>query len=203
MKPILITGATGFLGKHLVQQLLVKGEGPLRLLGRTMAVFPVEQLQGDVTNRQDVERAVEGTRAIYHLAGMVSRDNRDADTMRRVHVEGTRNVCDAAKRHGVDRIVVASSSGTIAVSAKPIVHDEESSYKEAEVARWAYYVTKIEQEKLALSYDRVVVINPSLLLGPGDDRNSSTGDIQAFLDGQILSLPPGGLNLVDARDAAA
>ncbi|MEZ5352425.1 MAG: NAD-dependent epimerase/dehydratase family protein [Bryobacteraceae bacterium] len=204
---ILVTGATGFLGKHLVELLLARGDN-VRVLARGDGPSGVETLRGDVTDPNDVNRAVSGVRAIYHLAGIVSRDPAGEAIMRRVHVEGTRLICEAALRCNVERVVVASSSGTIAVSPDPVEWDESAGYKSETVARWPYYVTKIEQEKLALAFARdrglpLVVINPSLLLGPGDDRNSSTGDVRRFLEGQVLSVPVGGLSMVDVRDCAA
>ena len=211
-KPTLVTGATGFLGKHLVERLAAGPEAKLRLLNRSPSAFDtdarVEVIRGDVTVDADVERAVAGCGLVYHLAGFVSRDPADAPKLHRIHVDGTRSLLEKALKHGVERVVVASSSGTIAVSRTGKVHNEESGYKETEVARWAYYVSKIAEEKLALDLHAssklpVVIANPSLLLGPGDDRNSSTGDIIDFLEGQVLSLPGGGLNFVDARDCAA
>ncbi len=213
MKPILVTGATGFLGKHLVERLKAEGAGGrLRLLCRNASGWDndpaVTVAHGDITAAEDVSRAVEGAGVVYHLAGSVSRNPRDGWRMHRVHVDGTRHVCEAARRHGVEKLVVVSSSGTIAVSREPILHDENSGYKHEVVGRWSYYLSKIFAEKLALAYwehDQlpVVVVNPALLLGPGDDHDSSTGDVALFLDGQILTVPPGGMSFIDARDAAA
>ncbi len=211
MRPIFITGAGGFLGRHLVEQLKQGGAGGrLRLLCRGASRFDgdpdVEVAWGDITSAHDVERAIEGAGFVYHLAGFVSRDRRDRDRLFATHVDGTRHVCEAALKHGIDKIVVVSSSGTIAVSREPVVHEETSGYKHEIVARWNYYLSKIFAEKAALSFfDRglpVVVVNPALLLGPGDDRGSSTGDVSLFLDGQILSMPRGGMSFVDVRDAA-
>ena len=75
------------------------------------------------------------------------------------------------------------------------------------VGRWPYYLSKIYQEKAALRFHRdtglpVVVLNPSLLLGPGDARLSSTDVVFKFLERHIPAMPGGGLSFVDVRDAA-
>lgn len=213
MKSILITGATGFLGKHLVGDIRTREpQSRLRLLSRSETRWDhepgIEVVRGDVVSREDVFRAAEGASEIYHLAGVVSRDPKDSALLFRTHVEGTLNVCEAALRAGVKKVVAVSSSGTIAVGPEPVVHNEDSGYKNEVVGEWPYYLSKIFAEKLARDYFHrrglpVVVVNPSLLFGPGDDRRSSTGDVALFLEGQILAIPRGGLNFVDARDAAA
>jgi dihydroflavonol-4-reductase len=219
MKVVLVTGATGFLGKHLVEQLRSSGSAApgagdqrVRVLCRGSSPWSghpeMEVVRGDVTSRTDVMRAAEGADEIYHLAGIVSRNPRDAELLYQTHIEGTRNVCEAALKHGVRKVVHVSSSGTIAVSRQPEVRDETAGYTNELVGEWPYYLSKIFAEKLALSYFAryqlpIVVVNPSLLLGPGDDRGSSTGDVRDFLDGRILAVPGGGLNFVDVRDAAA
>lgn len=210
---ILVTGGTGFLGEHVVRALAEAGQ-PIRVMARSRSrIFDdlgeaVESIAGDVCDQGDLARALEGVGAIYHLAGFVSRDPDDATTMMRVHVDGTRAVLRAAAASGVQRVVVASSSGTIAVSESEQVHDEESGYATEVVAKWPYYVSKIYQEKVALELGAelgvdVVVVSPSLLLGPGDRRLSSTKDVHRFLRGQIPTVPSGGVNFVDVRDAAA
>lgn len=212
MKPTLVTGSTGFLGKHLVRLLLRRDEAPLRLLCRGASPWDreprVEVVRGDVTVAADVERAMQGAGAVYHLAGFVSRDPADAPKLHEAHAGGTRHVLDAALRAGVSKLVIASTSGTIAVSKEPTIHDETSGYKEDVVRNWPYYVSKIAAEKLCFEHHEkhgtpLVVVNPSLLLGPGDERGSSTGDIKLLLEGQILSLPMGGMSFIDARDCAA
>jgi nucleoside-diphosphate-sugar epimerase len=212
MKTVLITGATGFLGKHLVEQLKTEGDSiRLRLLCRALSPWEqdsaAEVIHGDITNREHMEHAAEGVTEIYHLAGVVSRNPQDQELLYQTHIEGTRNVCEAALKHRVEKVVVVSSSGTIAVSTAPAVHDENSGYKNEVVGEWPYYLSKIFAEKLALDYHarhglNVVIVNPSLLLGVGDDRNSSTRDVALFLKGEIKVIPKGGLNFVDVRDAA-
>ncbi len=146
----------------------------------------METFEGSITNESDVKRAVEGISEIYHLAGKVSREREDAREMYKVHVEGTRLLCDAAKAADVKTIVLASTSGTIAVTEDGEVIPDESYPPPLDIiARWPYYASKAYQEMAALERFngkglRLVIMNPSLLLGPGDDRLSSTKVVLDF-----------------------
>jgi dihydroflavonol-4-reductase len=212
MAEVLVTGATGFLGRHVVAGLLDADRAPVRILCRS-ARHPwtgdprVQAVEGDIKDSAAVSRAMAGIRMVLHLAGRVRRGPGAFEELRSVLVEGTRHVCEAASKSPGTRIVLASSSGTIAVSRDAVVHDESAPWAEALAARWPYYLAKIEQEKLALSYSEragldVVVLNPSILLGPGDVNRSSTNDVRVFLARKIPNVPSGGLNFVDVRDAA-
>src|SRR5581483_3202495 len=216
MSLALVTGGTGFLGAHVVRRLVERGER-VSVLSRGAAAdleaLGAEIVQGDVT--RDLEgstplaRALDGVDRVYHLAGFVSRSPDDGQRMMRVHVDGTRRVLEAAAKAAVRRVVLSSTSGTIAVSRTPEpILDETAPYPTEIVSGWPYYLSKIYQEKLALDLAStlgldLVVVNPSLLLGPGDLRDSSTGDVKKFLRKEIPIVPPGGVNFVDARDAAA
>jgi dihydroflavonol-4-reductase len=211
-KKILITGGTGFLGTHIVRQLIDAGEKNLRVMASSvpewMTDAGVEPSVGSVTNREDVAAAVRNVSSIFHLAGKVSRDNEDAAAMNRVHVEGTRILCEAAKEAGVQTMLLASSSGTIAVSEDEQIFDETFPQPVEVFSRWAYYSSKYYQERAAIeNFDgegrKLVILNPSLLLGPDDDRLSSTKPVLDFLGRKIPYMPSGGLSFVDARDAAA
>jgi dihydroflavonol-4-reductase len=128
--------------------------------------------------------------------------------MRALHVEGTRNVMQAAAANGIKRVIYASTSGTIGCSASP--HDvatEATPFPEAHISKWPYYATKLEAEKVAFEQAQslglaLTSVHPSLLLGPGDLRNSSTEDIIRILKKQVPAIPSGGLNFVDVRDVA-
>jgi len=128
--------------------------------------------------------------------------------MYKLHVDGTRLLCDAAKKAGVKTMVLSSSSGTIAVTEKgDIVPDETYPPPLDIIARWPYYASKAYQEMAALERFqgkglRLVILNPSLLLGPGDDRLSSTKVVLDFMARKINAMPNGGLNFVDVRDTA-
>jgi dihydroflavonol-4-reductase len=208
----LITGGTGFLGAHLVRQLVASGAKDIRVMATSipdwLVDLGVETFAGSITNPDDVKRAVEDIKEIYHLAGKVSRERADAREMYAIHVEGTRLLADAAHRSGVTSIVLASTSGTIAVTADgEMVPDETYSPPLDIISRWPYYSSKAYQEMAALERfhgrgRKLVIMNPSLLLGPGDDRLSSTKVVLDFMGRKISSVPTGGLSFVDVRDAA-
>jgi dihydroflavonol-4-reductase len=211
-KKILVTGGTGFLGTHIVRQFLDAGEKNLRVMASSvpdwMRDAGVEPAIGSVTNREDVAAAVRNVSAIFHLAGKVSRENEDAIAINKIHVEGTRILCEAAKEAGVQTVLLASSSGTIAVSEDDQVVDETFPQPVEVFSRWTYYASKYYQERAALeNFDgegkRLVILNPSLLLGPDDERLSSTKPVLDFLARKIPYTPGGGLNFVDVRDTAS
>jgi dihydroflavonol-4-reductase len=209
----LITGGTGFLGAHLLGQLIEEGAKNLRVMATSippwLETLDVETFKGSITNAEDVKRALEEVTEVYHLAGRVSREKRDEREMYSIHVDGTRLLCEAASAGGVKSIVMASTSGTIAVTEKgETIPDEESPAPLDIVTRWPYYASKVYQERVALEYfngkeKRLVMLNPSLLLGPGDERLSSTKLVLDFLARKINAVPSGGLSFVDVRDAAA
>ena len=209
-KPVLVTGATGFLGEHLCRVLVEQGHtvrGLARTRSAVLAELGVEHVRGDVLGGPELDRALEGVTAVFHLAGAVSRDPSDAQRMMRLHVDGTRRVLERMAAAGVGRMVLASTSGTIGVSKDEEILDESAPYAEEIVAGWPYYASKIYQERLAFEHGarlgiEVVAVNPTLLLGPGDRRLSSTGDVRKFIKRQIPTIPDGGVSFVDVRDAA-
>ena len=210
---ILVTGAPGFLGSPLLEGLCQQFE-PKQL--RLLAVAPapefsgrgVEVQVGSILTPADVARALEDVTHVYHLAGFVSRKPADGHRMFQIHVHGTRLLCEAALHAGVKRILMVSTSGTIAVSKRADeMPDEDSPMPLELISGWPYYASKLYQEQTArlICGDRIelVTVNPSLLLGPGDVRMGSTRDVLSFLAGDVKLVPSGGINFVDARDVAA
>lgn len=205
-----VTGAAGFLGRHVIAALRERGlpvRAVTRQKSRAIAKLGVDQVHADVEDAASLGPAFAGATTVFHLAGLVSRAAADTTRMMRVHVDGTRNVIAAARAAGVRRLILASSSGTTAVSKdETFVGTEASPLAENVVAGWPYYLSKIYQERLVLSEPipglEAVVLLPSLLLGPGDTRGSSTEDVLRFLQRRIPFVPTGGLNFVDVRDVA-
>ena len=207
---LLVTGGTGFLGAHLVP-LLVQAGHDITVIGRTEPKTTprgVRFVQGDLKDRAAVRHALDGVEAIYHLAGLVSFHPEDARTMYALHVDATRELLKDAAAAKVKRFILASTSGTTAVSKDERMGTEADLAPIPIVGRWPYYLSKIYEEQLALEFCRksslpLVVLNPSLLMGPGDERLSSTWTVMKFLSGDIPSMPNGGISFVDVRDAAA
>lgn len=208
MARYLVTGATGFLGSHLVRSLIEHGHEVVAL-ARSTDGLPEGAVarKGDVLDEGSVRDAATGCAGVFHCAGKVSRKTEDAEELHRVHVKGTKTVLDACRSAGVKRAVIASTSGTVAVSEDPDhIASETDETPIGIINRWPYYRAKLFAERAALEMNsaefEVVSVNPTLLLGPGDLRGSSTEDVRLFLEKKIPAVPPGGLSYVDVRDAA-
>lgn len=204
-----VGGASGFLGSHLVRLLLSRGHvvKAVALGGGDIDGQPVADI--DVLDTEAVTETARGCDGAFLATGMVSRNPDDAEALHRVHVFGTRSAMGALRAAGVGRVVVVSTSGTLAVGTDPDqIFDEAAAPPVEHIAAWPYYRTKLYGEREALLANdppefEVVIVNPSLLLGPGDLRESSTGDVRRFLERAVVAVPAGGLAFVDARDAAA
>lgn len=213
MARYLVTGATGFLGSHLVSLLAQGGHEVLALCRGDKGRSDLAALReagatirhGDVLDEASLVDAMSGADGVFHLAGKVSRKAEDAEELYRVHVEGTKKVLSACKAARVKRVVHASTSGVIGVSeSADAIATEDDKAPLAIIARWPYYRAKLFAEQAALETKdvEVVVVNPSLLLGPGDRYGSSTEDVRLFLERKVPAVPPGGIAFVDVRDAA-
>lgn len=207
MKRLWIGGATGFLGAHLVRVLKAQGH-ELVLASRSGGEVEGLSVQAvDVLDPAAVAASARGCEGAFLATGKVSRDRDAGEELHRAHVLGTRSALAGLRDAGVKRVVVASTSGTVAVSGDASQIADESARVPLElVAMWPYYRTKLYAEREALEANcaefEVVLVNPSLLLGPGDLRESSTGDVRRFLERAIPAIPGGGIAFVDVRDAA-
>jgi dihydroflavonol-4-reductase len=200
-----VGGATGFLGSHLVQLLESRGYDVIAVSRSGSADGGVRAV--DVLDARAVQESAAGAEVAYLCTGKVTRDKDSSEELYRLHVLGTKSALSALKAAGVRRVVVASTSGTLAVGTdKDRIADEGCRAPLELIAAWPYYRSKLYAEREALEANapgfEVVVVNPSLLLGPGDVRESSTGDVRRFLSGGIPATPAGGLAFVDVRDAA-
>ncbi len=115
MKPTLVTGATGFLGWHVANKLLARGEKVRALVRDASRVRELdgEVVTGDLRDPESLERAVAGCAVVYHVAADYRLWAKDPSQLYRSNVEGTRNLLTAARDAGVERVVYTSTVGCI------------------------------------------------------------------------------------------
>ncbi len=203
----LITGATGFLGGHLVPLLLEQGDEVRALIReRTdegdLARFGVEVIRGDIGDADCVRRAADGCRFVFHLAGLVSHERQDTDRLQAINVAGTQTVV-AALEAGARLVHVSSVSAFGPALAADMPVDETSPFPTL-AERFPYAASKHAGEQAVLEGDvDAVIANPGFLLGPGDRYRVSTWPVHRYLSGNLRVTTRGGLSFCDARDVAA
>ncbi|WP_019179675.1 NAD-dependent epimerase/dehydratase family protein [Microbacterium yannicii] len=168
---VLVTGASGFLGRAVAARLVASGHQVRTMQRRPSGVEGAVDILGSITSPTDVARAIQGAEGIVHLAAKVSLAGHE-DEFRAVNVAGTRSLLDEAERAGVARFVhVSSPSVAHAGRALAGVGAEPADPRRA---RGAYARTKAEAELIALARDSsslpVVAVRPHLVWGPGDTQ---------------------------------
>lgn len=172
---VLVTGGTGFVGSHLVRRLLSRRHD-VTTLDRNPGLFDdvlrslgANMLAGSVTDPEDVDRAVTGQEVVYHLASPFGDILEPDAAYWAIDVEGTRQVLEAAGRHGVRRVVHCSTQGVHGIIAEPPGNEDSP------IAPRDYYCfCKAEGEKVARDFLArgmdIVIVRPTSVYGPGDIR---------------------------------
>jgi dihydroflavonol-4-reductase len=168
LSPVLITGASGFVGSHLAET-LAKNKVKVKLLVRPTSRLPfkptaqMELCYGDVTDFESLRNAIRDVKVVYHLAGVLR--GSDFSIYRNVNAEGTRNVCRAAAEEGVKRLVYVSSLSAAGPSAANAEIDETMPCHPVSF----YGQSKLMGEDIAFSYQSkfpVTVLRPGAVYGP-------------------------------------
>lgn len=219
-RPWLVTGASGFLGRHLLQALdtasasrriiaLVRSEESWAAADWTSPFEHVETLVGSFSDSDTwwEDPRLEHLGGIFHLAALVRHSRQDADEVYRVNVEGTKAMVRLAAQRQC-RMVFVSTSGTVGCFERPgVMVDEGAPHCEAAVRHWPYYHSKILAERAARELAdelgvELVIVRPPVLLGPGDHRFRSTATLIRFLRGKLPFVVAGGMHFTDIRDVA-
>jgi len=211
MKKIFVTGATGFVGKHLVKRLVDEGFD-VTCLARTpnknaFSQLPaVKWVRGDILNNDTVLKdEIEGHDTVYHLAGLIGYKRSLRDKMFDVNVKGTENVLKASIEAGVTNFIHMSSVAAIGCSLNPhVILDEDSPYSLAEFC-FGYFDSKQSAEKRLIEISKnhtinTFILNPATIYGPGDSTKSSRSTQVKVALGRFPFCPPGGVNVVHIDD---
>jgi len=187
---VLVTGANGFTGSHLVRALLDRGDRVTALVRLSSDVSRLQGLNityayGDVTDRASIDKAMTGIDRVYHIAAFVELGLVDAEKMRRVNVDGTRNVIEAARAAGVEKMLYCSTVG-IYGDTKGETIDETFDRQQSEFSS-AYDETKLKAQELVNAAvadgTNIVSIMPSGIFGADDPHFGPV--IQNFLKGRL------------------
>lgn len=210
---VLVTGATGFLARHLLARLdrslaLVRSPEAWESLPHRSELRSVVPIAGSLDDSDTWAAGLPEVPAIIHTAALVRHSRRDADEVYRTNVEGTLAMVRLAARLQA-RLVFVSTSGTVACFRTPDEKaDEEAPYCSRTIRGWPYYHSKMAAEIAArelatkLGVELVIVRLP-VLLGPGDHRGRSTSLVARVIRGRQPYVVKGGMAFTDVRDAAA
>lgn len=200
----LVTGGGGFIGSHLVRQLLVAGE-KVRVLELPGVPLPesVEVVRGSVCDAAIVRQAITGVRRVYHLAGNPNLWTCDKKDFQRVNLDGTVTVLTEAARHDLE-VIVYTSTETIVTGNS---HANATKQSKLEEMPGPYCRSKFLAEQAAIRAAReglpVVIVAPTLPVGPGDRLlTPPTRMILDFLNAKAPAYLDCGFNMVDVRDVA-
>jgi dihydroflavonol-4-reductase len=208
---VLVTGANGFLGVNLVWALREHGFAVRAFVRRPpcgphwTGLEDIEFAIGDVRNPKQIEDALEGVTGVLHAAALTRIIPRPRSDAYHVNVDGTRNVCVAALRAGVRRLVFTSSASTIApgAAAPPTNGDAKENQ---ERIRAPYYASKRRAEQVIRDFNALglesITFCPGYLLGPRDTRPTTNELLLYAARWRWPVLPPGGMNIMDVREAA-
>ena len=183
---VYVTGASGFVGGHVARELREHGH-------------EVRQGWVDLLDAAGLRRAVSGCDAVVHVAALYS-FTAPAAELEAVNVEGTRNVIEACRAEGVERLLATSSCATCGpVPGRQATEEDSPPGWELAVP---YKRTKLEAERLVLDAGGACV-NPTTPVGDGDRAPTPTGAmVRGVAVGRYRAYPRIGLNVVDVRDVA-
>jgi len=169
---ILVTGATGFIGKHLIEKLVKKKHKVRCLIRKTsrkedinyLKKLKVELFNGDLTDKKSLKGICRGIDIVYHLTGVLGNFHISNKLLFNINVEGTKNILEESEKNNVKKFIFCSSAGVLGpiVSGNELSHYNPSNF---------YEKTKVEAEKLVLKTKLgYVIIRPEFVYGPMDNH---------------------------------
>ncbi|MEE4177692.1 MAG: NAD-dependent epimerase/dehydratase family protein [Bacteroides sp.] len=220
---ILVTGGTGLVGSHMLFELIKSGyrvratrrkNSQLDLVKKLfewydadkgkMLFDQIDWVEADVIDMPSLQEAIRGVKAVFHCAAMVSFLPADRERMMKVNVEGTANLVNAALVEGVEKFCHCSSVSTIGQPEPGQPATESLVWKTSPSNSW-YAISKFGAEREVWRGSEeglsVVMVNPSIIIGPGDTARSSSQLYQSVKNG-LKFYTKGITGFIDARDVA-
>ncbi len=209
---IFVTGGTGFVGAHLVRQLVDLGHEVVCLARNSSRLdnlqgLSVKVVRGDLRQLGALRFALQGCQTVYHCAADYRLWARNPADLYANNLGGTQNILSASYDAGVERVVYTSTVGCLGLRADGLPSCESTPVAYADLIG-AYKRSKFQAEREAEKWAQkglpVVIVNPSTPVGELDIKPTPTGKIIVdFLRGRMFAFMETGLNLVDVRDVAA
>jgi dihydroflavonol-4-reductase len=206
-----VTGATGFIGSHVVRLLLQRGDR-VRILARNSSPknnvdgLGCEIVLGDLKDAMSLTRRVQGCRKVYHVAADYRLWARNPQDIYASNVAGTRNLLSACCEAGVEKVVYTSTVGAIGLRDDGIPADEDSPVSLDDMIgnyKRSKFMAEGVAREFAVSGLPVVIVNPTTPIGAGDIKPTPTGKIILdFIEGRMPAYVDTGLNFVAVEDVA-
>lgn len=229
---VLVTGATGFVGKWTVIQLLQKGyrvRGTVRSLGRAdevragvatltgpEALERLELVEADLLDDKGWSEAMQGVTAVMHVATAIRADEpKDQSLVIRPALEGTERVLRFANEAAIKRFILTSSIATVGyglghTAGRRVYTEKDFTNLEGMRWTWAYCIGKTKAEQHAWAFAKehgigLTTIHPGAIIGPAVDQDASIslGMVSGLLDGSVPAMPSNGFSIIDVRDVAS
>lgn len=208
---VLVTGANGLLGSHVVIALL-KSQYQVRAMVRkgsnlkALEGLNYENFEGLITKYSDVENAVEGCKYVIHAAANTAQTPSHLEAFRKPNIDSTKLLIEACKKDHVQRFVFVSTANCFGNGSKKNPGNENSPFLPW-LKNSGYAYSKFLAQQLVLNEtDKnnmdAVIVNPTFLIGANDIKPSSGKIFSHILNKKIVFYPPGGKNFVDAETAA-
>lgn len=204
---VFLTGATGFIGGHVLRALTDAGYPVKTLVRPDNTWFQVPQrcetVRGDLLRPGDLIDSLRSCRYLVHVAALYTFAPAQRGDVWRTNVRGTASLLEAANLAGIERALVTSSSATVGPAVDGRLSTEaDFAFDNDPIS--AYHRSKIEQERAALKAPLpVTFVLPTTPVGPADRKPTPTGKmIVDFMRGKIFASLPGGMNLVPVEAVA-
>jgi dihydroflavonol-4-reductase len=208
---VFVTGATGFVGSHVAQELSRHG-ADLRVLIRSssnlanLEGIPAETVVGDLLQVDALRSAISGCDAVMHVAADYRLWVTDPQKMHATNVTGTRELLRLAREQGVPRVVYTSSVATMGFFSDGRPCDEATPVSLANMIghyKQSKYLAEQEAVAAARAGQQVIILNPTTPIGSADIKPTPTGRIIVdFLKRKFPAYMDTGLNLVDVEEVA-